>query len=343
MIQYKFTLDKSSKKFICPRCNKKTFVKYIDTVTENYLNELSGRCDRESSCSYHSKPDGDNIKIFNIKNFTIPTTTFHNFDLVYNSGKSFNQNNFIQFLKTIFSETEVKCAIEKYLIGTSERWIGATIFWQIDNLNRIHAGKILQYKISTGKRIKDVNGKGLIDWVHSILKRQKKIFEFNFTQCLFGLHLITETNLKTIALVESEKTAIIMSIFKPEYIWLSTGGKSGLKYEFLKPLKEYNIVAFPDKSEYSDWFNKASQLVKFGFKIIVDDWLENQTEFEAGTDLADVLISLKEKLTSNKKLTYSDAENKIHDLEIKFPELRKLINTFDLRDEHSNEIRTKLN
>jgi hypothetical protein len=50
--------------------------------------------------------------------------------------------------------------------------------------------------------------------------------EFNLSQCLFGLHRI-EDHQKTIT-VESEKTAIVMSILLPHYIWLATGVKETL-------------------------------------------------------------------------------------------------------------------
>jgi hypothetical protein len=60
----------------------------------------------------------------------------------------------------------------------------------------------------------------------------------------------------------------------------------------LLPIKDYKITAFPDKSEYNDWMNKATELNGFGFNIAVSDWLENK-DFEAGTDFADVLINEK--------------------------------------------------
>ena len=34
MERFRYSLDKSSKKFVCPNCNKKTFVLYIDTETK---------------------------------------------------------------------------------------------------------------------------------------------------------------------------------------------------------------------------------------------------------------------------------------------------------------------
>jgi hypothetical protein len=339
MKQYKYNLEKGSKKFSCPKCNKKTFVRYIDAETAQYTSEEYGRCDRESNCSYHSYPKGGYTIHYEVKNTPKPIASFHNYDLVKESARNYKHNNFVQFLKTIFSESELKKVILKYLIGTSKRWNGATIFWQIDNLERVHAGKVILYTLETGKRYKDTNGKGSIDWVHSYLKRNNELHEFNLNQCLFGLHLINETNSKTIALVESEKTAIIMSVFKPEYTWLSTGSKRGLKYSLLSPIKQYRIVAFPDKGEYNDWLKTASDLNGFGFNITVCNWLE-QTSYKTGTDLADVYIF--EKLSCNtiiEKVVYSDAEKTIHSIEQNTPEIRELIDVFDLIDTNGNTIR----
>lgn len=288
MRKYKFNLDNSSKKFVCPKCQKKTFVKYIETETGNYLTDNLGRCDRETNCSYHNSPAGNQINKF--EKFQIPDlkASYHNKDLLNQSMKGYSNNNFIIFLETILSPAEVKIAIDNYKIGTSKNWNGSTVFWQIDNLNRIHAGKILQYNSLTGKRVKDEKGKGLINWVHSVLKRKKQLNNFNLNQCLFGLHLINQ-NTKKVAIVESEKTAIIMSILKPQHFWLSTGSKQGFKKELLEPLKKYNIVAFPDKGEYSDWLNKANLMNKTGFKISINEELE-KTNYDNGTDLADIFI-----------------------------------------------------
>ena len=286
MKQYRYTLDKSSKKFTCPKCHKKTFVKYTETETGNYLDEDFGRCDRESNCNYHNAPNGDYRNIFEVVNIPKPEPSFHDYDLVNQSRRNYEQNNFVKFLKTIFSDFEVKQVIQKYCIGTSKYWHGATVFWQIDNLQKVRHGKILQYVPETGKRFKDKNGKPLIHSVRAVLQ----IKNFNLCQCLFGLQLIANSLQKTIAIVESEKTAIIMSLFKPEYIWLSTGGKGFFKYDMLLLIKQFKIVAFPDKGEYKDWLNKATELNGFGFKIEVNDWLEN-SNYENGTDLADVYIS----------------------------------------------------
>ena len=294
MKKYKYSLDTTSKKFICPMCKMKTLVRFIEAETQVYLSDDLGRCDRESGCGYFSCPTST-VMTVNYKPSLVPLTkSFYGLELVEKSMMVNIENNFVQFLKTIFSEEEVKEAVLKYLICNSKRWNGATIFWQIDDKERVHAGKILAYNQVTGKRSKSNEGKALIDWVHSILKKKGILEVFNLNQCLFGLHLIKETEGKVIGLVESEKTAVIMSVFKPNYTWLATGSKSGFKYDFLKPIQQYKIIAFPDKSEYNDWLIKAKQLNKFGFDIVVNDWLES-TKYDSGTDLADVYIAEKIK------------------------------------------------
>jgi hypothetical protein len=352
---FKYTLDNGSKKFLCPNCTKKTFVKYIETETGNYLSDDFGKCDREQNCNYHKAPPkgkkGYLIHFLSLKNisdkackltdvngiiniipksqileqtkndcwvtewylktstinylsceskyfnndevcFTNLVTTkepppefvssFHNLELL---NKMYFENsqidNLTEFLKTKFSKDTVFKAIQNYFItGTNHFWNNSTAFWQIDGKEQIHACKIMQYDKFTGKRIKEPYNH--INWLHKVTKEP----DFNLCQCLFGLHRVNEDYQKTIAIVESEKTAIIMSIFIPDYIWIATGSKQNLKFELLKPVKKRNIVLFPDKGEYNNWLNKATELNAIGFKIAVSELIE-QTDFGNGFDLAD--------------------------------------------------------
>jgi hypothetical protein len=301
---YKYTLDNSNKKFCCPRCNKKTFVKYIETETKNYLSDEFGRCDRETNCAYHRRPETEFKNTFEAVYIAKPDPSFHELELVEKTVLGNSPNNFIQFLKTLFSEEKVNEAVRKYLIGNWSSWEGTTVFWQIDQQENVHHGKVMMFNSDTGKRCKKEDGSGVFSTVRSLLK----LVGFELRQCLFGLHLIDE-NTKVVALVESEKTAVIMSLFKPEYTWLAAGSKGGFKYEFLKDIKHYQIVAFPDKTEYSDWLNTAVKLNGIGFKITVNDLLEN-LDYPVGSDLADVLIEERKK----EVIEYSEAElDKIRD------------------------------
>jgi len=339
-MQYRYEFEKGSKKHHCPRCTKKTFVRYVDNETGQYLPLEFGRCDRENNCGYRGTPKGEYTNTYEVKFIPPPPTSYHDPKLFTQSGRNFKQNNFIQFLKTLFSEYEVKTVILKYLIGTSKLWNGATVFWQIDNQQNIRHGKIMLYNPDTGKRAKNENGKAYINSVRSTLKLK----DFNLKQCLFGLHLINETETRTVAIVEGEKTAVIMSLFKPEYVWLATGSKQGFKYEMLKPLKGFKVIAFPDKSEYTDWQDKAMELKDFGFDISVSKYLEN-TIYKDGSDLADVFIdevNAKSKPLPNETpstgMIWTKAENIALKLAKINPALRKLIKEFELTDNNGQLI-----
>jgi hypothetical protein len=357
METFKYSLDKSSKKHICPNCNKRTFVLYIDTNSGEYLPFDFGRCDREQSCNYHKAPPKGKLAYL-IDYLTISSITDKAYKLVDLNGiisivpksqilefepkscwisefylktstitylssqsKYFNndevlflnvpkpqsevkamlpsfhsltllndmyfenpiEDNLTAFLKTKFSKSEVFEAMQNYFItGTNLRYNKATVFWQIDNNENIRHGKIMLYDPITGKRQKDEEGKGKISSIRSALKEN----DFNLCQCLFGLHRINEDYQKTIAIVESEKTAIVMSIFLPDFIWIATGSKGQFKPETLQPLKGRNVIGYPDKGAFNEWKIKALELNDLGYNISISDLIE-KTNYNDGFDLAD--------------------------------------------------------
>jgi len=214
-----------------------------------------------------------------------PKPSYHSLetlDQLFN--ESCTDDHFTKFLHSIFSIDEVEKAVKDYFItGNNKKWPMATIFWQIDHKEQIHAGKVMLYNPETGKRIKEPYSH--INWLHNIENET----DFNLSQCLFGLHRINEDYQKTIAIIESEKTAIIMSIVLPEYIWLATGAKHGLKLDKLKPLKNRQIILYPDKGEFKNWQKVETEATKNRFKIQTSNLLEN-TDLEAGADLADLYL-----------------------------------------------------
>ena len=137
----------------------------------------------------------------------------------------------------------------------------------------------------------ELNSKNItaISWVHYKLKKPKE----SIRQCLFGLHLFND-NIKQVAIVESEKTAIIMTIELPQYTWMATGSLGGFKDEYLKPLKSKEIIAFPDKGGYDKWKTTANNLNSKEFNIRVSKLLEID-EYEMGWDLVDVFNYEKKK------------------------------------------------
>lgn len=281
---YKYSLDTSSKKFICPNCNKKSFVKFIENKTNTYLNILNGRCDRESKCGYFKKPISNCITNSNNYEAKIIQPTHHNKAVLQQFSNNKQQSNFITYLLKVFETQKVLQTINRYNIGTTNYWYGATIFWQMDSENVIRGGKIMLYNSNIGSRIKEPFNH--VSWMH----KQLKLNNFVLQQCLFGLHLInTIAKSDTICIVESEKTAIIMSIVIPNFLWLATGSKTAFKEEMLTPIKEYKIIAYSDKTAFKNWTKTSNLLNKQGYKIECSSLLEN-INIEDGSDLVDFLF-----------------------------------------------------
>jgi len=333
---YRYKLYKEPKKQICPNCKKRRFVRYIDLEKNEILPDSVGRCDREISCGYHLTPKQyfeTNGVLTTYHSSKIKTETrkeqptYHSFQLVSQSGRNFKQNNFIQYLKSIFSEDQIKRIILRYLLGTSSHWEGATVFWQIDRNNLVRGGKIMLYSSSTGKRVKKPYNH--ITWVHSVLLKKRVISNYTLSQCLFGSHLLNNEQNKPVAIVESEKTACIMSELFDRYHWLACGSLSNINLKMFNGIKKRKIVLYPDLSidqkAFINWKTKSDQLAKNGFNISVSSLLEEKctvSQREHGLDIADFFIQNRKSISSN-----SDVYNR---LKTKNPILKQLVNTFDL-------------
>jgi hypothetical protein len=126
-----------------------------------------------------------------------------------------------------------------------------------------------------------------ISWVHTVLK----LADFHLSQCLFGEHLLKGNN-KPVAIVESEKTAVIASCYLPDFIWLACGGCGNLSVKICEPLKGRKVVLFPDAGKYNEWSEKAKALSSI-CTVSVSYLIEkeaSEAERKAGFDLADYLV-----------------------------------------------------
>lgn len=203
------------------------------------------------------------------------------------------ESNLGDFLKSNFTEEEINEIMEKYRLGmTKDRGV---IYWYIDKENRIRSGKIMQYDSTTGKRLKTPSTH--ISWVHTIMKNQNLMPEdWNFTRCLFGEHLLKEYPKANVCLVESEKTAVIASVYMPNEIWVATGGKEMFNEAVCEVLKGRKVVIFPDLGATQQWREKAIEISKnIGCKMIISEKLEelaNQEQKEQGLDIADYLLMI---------------------------------------------------
>ncbi|MDQ6756271.1 MAG: DUF6371 domain-containing protein [Bacteroidota bacterium] len=221
---------------------------------------------------------------------TIKKASFIPVKIFKESLKHHLENNFIKYLITLFGSEITNQLISKYFIGTSKHWNGATVFWQIDITSIIRTGKIMLYNAITGKRIKDKAYNP--NWVHSVLK----LPEFGLQQCFFGEHLL-KGNTLPVAIVESEKTAIIASVYLPEInekqvIWLAAGNKTGLTEQKCKVLQGRKVVLYPDLNAFELWTEKAKEFSNIAC-FTVSGLLERkatEAEKKQGLDLADYLI-----------------------------------------------------
>jgi len=214
--------------------------------------------------------------------------------LVNKSMKKYEDNSFINFLQRLFGGIVAKQLITQFRLGTSKKWQNkGVIFWQIDTNLQARSGKIMLYNEQTGKRMK-INDRACIDWVHSLLIRKNQLVNFQLSQCLFGLHQInTAPKDKVIAIVESEKTAILMTGIMPQFIWLACGSASNLKPALFHDLMERQLILFPDLGCYEKWQEKAYELQQSNPTIWVSDLLKHKATKEDkanGLDLADFLI-----------------------------------------------------
>lgn len=292
-------------RYRCPSCQQrdKTFSLYIDTETGEPINPTVGRCNRESNCGYHYTPKQyfrDNNISFNApkpiayKPRTITPqpkpVSYIPVEVFKSSLKAHETNYFVKFLISLFGVEVTSQLISLYFIATSKKWNGATVFWQIDTQGKVRTGKIMLYSPTTGKRVKEPFNH--IDWAHKAIKQPVN----EFRQCLFGEHLLIDKT-KPVAIVESEKTAIIASVYLPQLIWVAVGSLTNLNANKCSILKGRTVILFPDLNGFDKWSNKAKELSHLA-TFTVSDILERkatEAERKQGFDLADYLIKLNYK------------------------------------------------
>ena len=299
----------------CPLCKTKlSFTLYLNGNTHEPIHRTVGKCNRESKCGYHYTPNQyfmDNpssltphlrrgwVGSHASSNISIPTTEQHNqlrraigtipFEYVERSASY--KSNFVRFLCEFFTTEQMMYIVDNYALGATKT--KEVIFWQIDSRGKVRTGKIMHYNPTTGKRIKHESG--AIDWVHNKLKKTGELPEdFNLQQCFFGEHLLTLYPDKSVAIVESEKSALIASALIPNMIWLAAGNINGLSVEKCKVLKNKNVILYPDLGAFEKWCRKGTDISNmFSCQISISTLIEvesNDTDRNNGLDIADFII-----------------------------------------------------
>ncbi|MVZ62139.1 DUF6371 domain-containing protein [Sphingobacterium humi] len=300
MSDYKYHLEPykgMNTRHRCPSCGAKgKFAMYIDVDTKEYIGDSVGKCERIDSCGHHYTPKQyfedngihqDPKPYFSqrpVKRVKI-APTFIDRKIMEHSFNAYEKNNFVEFLDDRFGTDVTIAVIVKYMIGSSKLWEGSTVFWQVDKHKNVRTGKIMLYSRSNGKRVRKPFDH--IQWAHKALK----LDNFNLEQCFFGEHLLAGSS-KPVAIVESEKSAIICSIYFRQFIWIASGSAQGLNKSKCEVLSNREVILFPDLKVATAWQEKANELksiAKFSVSTFLEDNASKE-ELEQGLDIADYLL-----------------------------------------------------
>ena len=327
---YRYKLERGSKKYHCPDCGKKRFVRYIDGETGDYLPEQYGRCDKGDG-HYFLNPylDGYAKRIWGQGNRSEipknwkprrkkPKTVFFNFEIFRQTlqPERYGKNTFVQNLlhrvQFPFEVDEVTKVIQFYRLGTIATGYraGAITFPFIDENQNVRAVQVKQFDKSNHTTGTDFlhsivakhhtcNNKPLPEWLEAYTKQDKRV------SCLFGAHLLSKYPNNPIALVEAPKTAVYGTLYfglpeTPEsLIWLAVYNKSSFSFDKIKSLQGRFVYVFPDLSKdgntFKEWETKAKDYETLlpRTRFIFSDLLEQlapERDKSEGRDLADYLI-----------------------------------------------------
>jgi hypothetical protein len=290
---YQYQLDKSSKKYLCPECQKRRFVRYVDTHTGKVLPYPYGRCDREAKCSFYCNPytdgyakmiqqqtEGYNTTDWKPKPYqrvpkkVVPTYFIPPSILEQTQNHDYyTLNTFIRNLVLNvpypFDIDELEQVVSLYKLGTIGKGYrkGAVTFPFIDKLHQIRTIQVKQFdndNHTTGtdflhsilQKYYTTSGQTIPTWLANYLTNDKKV------SCLFGEHLLNDYPLNPVALVEAPKTAVYGTYYfgmpsnTKKLLWLATYNLSSLNLERCQVLQGRDIILFPDLSENGSTFEK---------------------------------------------------------------------------------------
>ena len=189
-------------------------------------------------------------------------------------------------------------AARRYRLGVNR--YGAVIFWQIGLMGEVYDGKIMYYRADCHR-----DKQRPTTWVSAVMKAYYGYpGELPTVHGLFGAQLLSEEVksegvnseklVVAVAVVESEKTAVIMSELYRDYLWVAAGGLYELTPQKLFMLRGRKVVLFPDTDPegeaFKRWYDvahKAEWLL--GQRIFVSPLLEQHATVEQKLRKIDIL------------------------------------------------------
>lgn len=255
------------------------FVPFVSVATGELAGAEYGRCDREQNCGYFRYPSG----------VSTPAPTPR--EIVQEIPVRFAPaavrtdpcTNLFDYVSRAVGVEEAIQAWETYKIGRD----GArTVFWYIALDGSVRAGKSIPYG-TDGHRIK--TDRMPASWLHKSRNWNGLYSGKKLQLCYFGEHLLAKDD-RPVAIVESEKTAVVLSTLVAEWIWLASGGSQMIKNEEKnKVLKGRSVLLVPDQGQYWNWKAVAD---KYGWEVTPD--IERFGEMP-GCDILDLIEAGKSR------------------------------------------------
>ena len=225
-----------------------------------------------------------------------------------------------------------------------------TVFWQIDENFTLHDGHFMKYyppgHPKAGHRMKEKDEYNTT-WLHARMKyadpAKTSIPRFDEekedeSHCLFGQHLMASNPNAVINIVESEKTALVMSIAygcSAMQLWMACAGLGNLtnRHELLKPLIEQGraVVLYPDHDGVAKWREAAKQInykrLTVNAEPVTKWWLPEDGE---KADIADVVLR---SITEHKGQKPVQMADPLEEWITKNPNVKTLIDQLDLHEQ----------
>ena len=181
-------------------------------------------------------------------------------------------------------------AAERYHLGKTKS--GQPIFWMIDDMLTPLDAHILPNT-----------------WMSSLLKRREPLLEcWQVQHCLFGLHLLSladgadnADHTKSIAIVESELSAVVLSELFPECIWMAYATTPHLSPDLFAPLEGHSVTLYPRTDPTLSTFLFFEDLAditrrQYDIDMTVDSILEDHATADQKDRCIDILDFIIESL-----------------------------------------------
>ena len=286
-------------KMICPKCGRKSFVPYIYNDTGEIIDPTCGRCDHEQSCGYHlppaeffkANPDHNNGRGgFMPYTRPIPTTIdFCGLDewAARQTADEALESDFARGLVNYFDTEAVKSAISRYHIQSIGRGRN-TAFPCISVDGMVTDVMVLGYQADLHRN--DVCYHYYGDTAQKEQLKADYPEGYKYDPCYFGEHLLAEQTDKNVAVVESQKSAVICSMLFPDMLWLASCGCGNFNVTKSRVLKDRRVFVYSDKGSSEKWQKVVSELQTIGYNIHLRPIMEDFAEYGANADVVDVIM-----------------------------------------------------